>query len=68
MSLEQEILKTVRALPADKQQAVLDHARHLHSEISQLRRPPWRSLIAASQWPLKEKRSHGKAGSGCTFC
>jgi hypothetical protein len=35
MALEQEILETLRALPADKQQEVLDHARRLRSEVMQ---------------------------------
>jgi hypothetical protein len=39
MTLEQEILDTLRALSADKQKAVLDHAKHLRGEAGQLRRP-----------------------------
>jgi hypothetical protein len=39
MTLEQEILNTLRALPAEKQQAVLDHARHLRGEVGQPRQP-----------------------------
>jgi hypothetical protein len=39
MALEQEILETLRALPADKQQEVLDHARRLRDEAMQARGP-----------------------------
>jgi hypothetical protein len=39
MTLEQEILDTLRALPTDKQQAVLDHAKHLRGEVNQPRQP-----------------------------
>jgi hypothetical protein len=39
MTLEQEILDTLRALPADKQQALLDHAKHLRGEARQPRQP-----------------------------
>jgi len=33
MSLEQAILEAVQALPADKQQEVLDHAARLRDEV-----------------------------------
>ena len=39
MTLEQAILDAVRALPADKQQVVLDHVKHLREESSQPRKP-----------------------------
>jgi hypothetical protein len=39
MTLEQAILDAVRALPADKQQEVLDHVKHLRDESSQPRKP-----------------------------
>lgn len=38
MTLEQEILDALRGLPADKQQEVLKHAKHLRNEMGQ-RRP-----------------------------
>lgn len=34
MSVEQAILEAVRALPADKQQELLEHARRLRDETS----------------------------------
>jgi hypothetical protein len=42
MTLEQEILDALRGLPADKQQEVLNHAKHLRSELGQ-GRPPRKS-------------------------
>ena len=39
MTLEQAILDAVRALPADKQQELLDHAQHLRDEATQPRKP-----------------------------
>jgi hypothetical protein len=39
MTLEQEILDSLRALPADKQQEVLDHMKHLRIEATQPRQP-----------------------------
>ncbi len=39
MTLEQAILDAVRALPADKQQEVLDHVKHLRDESPQPRKP-----------------------------
>jgi hypothetical protein len=42
MTLEQEILDALRGLPADKQQEVLDHAKHLRNELGQ-RRPQRKS-------------------------
>jgi len=39
MTLEQAILDAVRALPADKQQEVLDHVKHLRDDSSQPRKP-----------------------------
>jgi hypothetical protein len=39
MTLEQEILDAVRALPANKQQELLDHAQHLRDEATQERKP-----------------------------
>ena len=38
MSLEQAILEAVRALPAEKQQEVLNHAARLRDEINDLKR------------------------------
>jgi hypothetical protein len=42
MSLEQAILEAVRALPAEKQQEVLDHAARLRSES--VRKMPFKSV------------------------
>ncbi len=42
MSLEQAILDAVRALPADKQQEVLDHAAKLRDEAGRNR--PFKSV------------------------
>jgi hypothetical protein len=39
MTLEQEILDAVRALPADKQRELLDHIRRLRDEATQPRKP-----------------------------
>ena len=39
MTLEQQILDSLRALPADKQQEVLNHVQHLRNEASQPRQP-----------------------------
>jgi hypothetical protein len=39
MTLEQEILDAVRALPADKQREFLDHIRRLRDEATQPRKP-----------------------------
>jgi hypothetical protein len=39
MTLEQEILDTVRALPAEKQQEILDHAKRVRNGLAQGRRP-----------------------------
>ena len=39
MTLEQEILDAVRALPTDKQQEFLDHVKRLRDEATQLRKP-----------------------------
>ena len=39
MTLEQAILDAVRALPADEQQEVLDHAKHLRDESPRPRKP-----------------------------
>ena len=39
MSLEQEILDALRALPPHKQQEVLDHAKRLHDEATPGPRP-----------------------------
>ncbi|MBI4909953.1 MAG: hypothetical protein HY820_40415 [Acidobacteria bacterium] len=42
MSLEQAILEAVRALPADKQQEVLNHAAKLRDEAG--RKRPFKSV------------------------
>jgi hypothetical protein len=42
MSLEQAILEAVRALPAEKQQEILDHAISLRQQINARR--PFRSV------------------------
>jgi hypothetical protein len=42
MSLEQAILEAVRALPAEKQQEVLNHAARLRDEAE--RRSPFKSI------------------------
>ena len=42
MTLEQEILDAVRALPADKQRELLDHVKRLRDEATQARKP-WKS-------------------------
>ena len=34
MTLEQEILDALRGLPAEKQREVLNHAKHLRSELN----------------------------------
>ena len=39
MILEQAILDAVRALPADKQQELLDHLKHLRDDSTQPRKP-----------------------------
>ena len=39
MTLEQEILDVVRALPTDKQQEFLDHVKRLRDEATQPRKP-----------------------------
>jgi hypothetical protein len=39
MTLEQEILEAVRALPADKQRELMDHACRLRDEAAQPRKP-----------------------------
>ncbi len=39
MTLEQAILDAIRELPADKQQEVLDHVKHLRDESVQPRQP-----------------------------
>ena len=39
MTLEQAILDAVRALPADKQQEVLDHVKQLRDEAKQPPKP-----------------------------
>jgi hypothetical protein len=39
MTLEQAILDAVRALPANKQQELLDHAQQLRDEATQPRKP-----------------------------
>ena len=39
MTLEQEILNAVRALPADKQRELLDHVSRLRDEATQPRKP-----------------------------
>ena len=39
MTLEQAILDAVRALPADKQQEVLDHVKQLRDEATQPPKP-----------------------------
>ena len=39
MTLEQEILDAVRALPTDKQQEFLDHVKRLRDEATQPQRP-----------------------------
>ena len=39
MTLEQEILDAVRALPTDKQQEFLDHVKRLRDEATQPRKP-----------------------------
>ena len=39
MTLEQEILEAVRALPADKQRELLDHVSRLRDEATQPRKP-----------------------------
>ena len=39
MTLEQEILDAVRALPADKQREFLDHVKRLRDEATQPRKP-----------------------------
>jgi hypothetical protein len=39
MTLEQAILDAVRALPADKQKAILDHAKHLREQSPEPKRP-----------------------------
>ena len=38
MTLEQAILDAVRALPAEKQQEVLDHVKHLRHDTKQPRK------------------------------
>lgn len=42
MTLEQEIVDALRGLPADNQREVLNHAKHLRSELGE-RRPPRKS-------------------------
>ena len=42
MSLEQAILEAVRALPAEKQQEILDHAAKLRDEAD--RKSPFKSI------------------------
>ncbi|HYW43235.1 MAG TPA: hypothetical protein VE959_10300 [Bryobacteraceae bacterium] len=42
MSLEQAILEAVRALPADKQREVLDHAARLRDES--VKKKPFKSV------------------------
>ena len=39
MTLEQEILDAVRALPADKQRELLDHVRRLRDDATQPPKP-----------------------------
>jgi hypothetical protein len=39
MTLEQEILNAVRALPADKQREFLDHVKRFRDEATRPRRP-----------------------------
>ena len=39
MTLDQEILDAVRALPTDKQQEFLDHVKRLRDEATQPRKP-----------------------------
>ena len=39
MTLEQEILAAVRALPADKQREFLDHVKRLRAEATQPPKP-----------------------------
>ena len=39
MTLEQAIIDAVRALPANKQQELLDHAQQLRDEATQPRKP-----------------------------
>jgi hypothetical protein len=43
MSLEQAILEAVRALPAEKQQEVLDHATRLRNQTV-IKKPPFKSI------------------------
>ena len=40
MTLEQEILEAVRALPADKQRELMEHVNHLRDETTQQPRKP----------------------------
>jgi hypothetical protein len=42
MSLEQAILKEVRALPPEKQREIYDHARRLRAETA--KKPPLKSV------------------------
>ena len=42
MSLEQAILEAVRALPADKQREILDHAARLRNESA--KKKPFKSV------------------------
>jgi hypothetical protein len=39
MTLEQEILEAVRALPANKQRELMDHVKRFRDEATQLRKP-----------------------------
>jgi hypothetical protein len=46
MTLEQEILDAVRALPADKQRELMDHVSRLRDEATQARGSPGKADAA----------------------
>jgi hypothetical protein len=48
MTLEQEILDAVRALPADKQRELIDHVSRLRDEATQFLIP---SVVADARLP-----------------
>jgi hypothetical protein len=52
MTLEQSILEAVRALPPDKQQEVLEHAKRLEAES--LPRKPFKNMkrFVGGSWNL----------------
>src|SRR5205809_1047372 len=80
MSLEQAILEAIRALPAEKQQEVLNHADKLRGEEG--RKMPFKSVrglwadlsISLSAKEIEEnqqdmwRNSHAKTSDACSCC